>query len=164
MESSKTVGVAYMDPILAKQREDVAKMRTSLLACDADPRNATNALKHITVLQVYHQVSRIIRYTELMDKLEQILYASIEIRIDNLDEESLMTMTTLMTLQERLQKSIIESNKLLQPYLDMTAYIESNSSDIVDEREPGEVVQLNAAKREKLRTAANKVLKELNIG
>ena len=46
----------------------------------------------------------------------------------------------------------------------MTAYIESNSSDIVDEREPGEVVQLNAAKREKLRTAANKVLKELNIG
>ena len=152
-----------MDPILRKQKEDVCKMRTALLSASADPRLTSNAIKQVTVLQVYHQLTRIIRYTELIDKLEEKLYSSIEYTIDTMDETSMLTWRTLISIQERLQKLIIESNKVFAPFLDMNAYVESVSS-ADNEVVPSKTIGLDASKREKLRASARHVLEELNVG
>lgn len=107
------------DPILAKQREDVARMRTSLLCCNDDPTSSTQALQNITVLRVYHQVSRIIRYLDMMDKLEAKLYEAIDFQLDTLDTTDTITLRMLLSIQENLQKTMIESHKILQPYLNI---------------------------------------------
>ena len=75
MAGVKTVdgSIQSIDPLISKQKEDVAKMRASLLCCNDDPYAATQAMKSITVLRVYHQMSRIIRYLEMMDKIEDKL-------------------------------------------------------------------------------------------
>lgn len=157
--------VGTVDPLIAKQREDVARMRTSLLACDANPQLASTALKNVTVLQVYHQISRIIRYTELCDKLEAKLYESMDSMIDRLDTDSNLTINALLNAQERLQKLMIESNKMLAPFLDMTSYIESVRVDAASEdNAPKATIALDATRREKLRNSAKQVLLELNVG
>lgn len=107
------------DPILAKQREDVTRMRTSLLCCNDNPTSSTQALQNITVLRVYHQVSRIIRYLDMMDKLEAKLYEAIDFQLDTLDTTDMMTLRLLLSIQENLQKTMIESHKILQPYLNI---------------------------------------------
>ena len=149
-----------LDPIYAKQKQDVAKMRTSLLACDLDPKLATTSLKSIAVLRVYHQVSRIIQYTELMDKLEAKLYQAIDHQIDNMDIDRPTTWMTLLNIQERLQKNMIESQKLLQPFMDLTEFTCVEN----DNNAPTTTISLDANKREKLRTSARAVLQELNVG
>jgi hypothetical protein len=157
--------VGTVDPLIAKQREDVARMRTSLLACDANPQLASTALKNVTVLQVYHQISRIIRYTELCDKLESKLYESMDSLIDRLDTDSNLTINALLNAQERLQKLMIESNKMLAPFLDMTSYIESvRVDDASEDNAPKATIALDATRREKLRNSAKQVLLELNVG
>lgn len=148
------------DPLHAKQREDVAKMRASLLACNVDPSLARTAVNNIAVLRVYHQITRIIRYTELMDKLEDKLYESIDNTIDRLNPESQSTWMMLMNIQERLQKTMIESQKMLAPLkdlveMDLTLDTESsyaqNTKSILD-----------ASARDNIRTKANAILVELN--
>lgn len=157
--------VGTVDPLIAKQREDVARMRTSLLACDTNPQLASTALKNVTVLQVYHQISRIIRYTELCDKLEAKLYESMDSMIDRLDTDSNLTINALLNAQERLQKLMIESNKMLAPFLDMTSYIESvRVNDASEDNAPKATIALDATRREKLRNSAKQVLLELNVG
>lgn len=157
--------VGTVDPLIAKQREDVERMRTSLLACDANPQLASTALKNVTVLQVYHQISRIIRYTELCDKLESKLYESMDSLIDRLDTDSNLTVNALLNAQERLQKLMIESNKMLAPFLDMTSYIESvRVDDASEDNAPKATIALDATRREKLRNSAKQVLLELNVG
>ena len=105
MGDFKTVedSVRIHDPLLRKQKEDVAKMRASLLSCSDDPTSSTTALKNITVLRVYHQISRIIRYLEMMDKIEDKLYESIDYQLDNLNTSNPVTWMQLLTLQERMQ-------------------------------------------------------------
>ena len=147
MADFKTVGESssFNDPLLRKQRKDIANMRSALLTSDIDPKYATAALKNVTVLHVYHQMSRIIRYTELCDKLEEKLYDSVNRLIDRSDPDSIMTMNMLLNVQERMQKLLIESI----------------DSSVIDE-DPERVGKLDATKRENLRNAANKVLLELN--
>lgn len=166
MVDFKTVEDSFnMDPLIVKQRQDVARMRTALLTCDANPQLATTALKNVTVLQVYHQLSRIIRYTELMDKLEDKLYSTLNNVIDTMDDQSNFTLNALLNVQERLQKLMIESNKMISPFLDMTAYIESiNVEDSSEEESPRATINLDATRREKLRSSAQAVLKQLNVG
>lgn len=119
-----------VDPMVAKQKEDIAKMRTSLLSCtDENGIPTLRAIQNITVMRVYHQLTRIIKYTELMDKLEDKLYASIEYQIDNANVGDVNTLTLLIGVQEKLQKAMIESHKLLQPYLDLQGF---NVVDLVD--------------------------------
>lgn len=150
------------DPILAKQQEDVAKMRTSLLACSNSPSLAKNALQNIAVLQIYHQVSRIIRYLDMMDKLEDKLYQSIEYAVDRANPQSSSTWLMLSSIQEKLQRSMIESNKLMEQYLDL------HNLRLFDLAEPEEDTSLtgNAAllsneSRDLVRRNAQKVLLEL---
>ena len=135
-------------------------MRASLLACNVDPSLARTAVNNIAVLRVYHQITRIIRYTELMDKLEDKLYESIDNTIDRLNPESQSTWMMLMNIQERLQKTMIESQKMLAPLkdlveMDLTLDTESsyaqNTKSILD-----------ASARDNIRTKANAILVELN--
>lgn len=152
------------DALISKQREDVAKMRTSLLVCSTNSKLASRSLKNITVLQIFHQISRIIRYTEICDKLEAKLYSNIDSIVDNSDDQSIMTLNLLLNMQERLQKLMIESNKMLAPFLDMTAYIDSVNFDSDESDEVHTTINLDSTKREKLRNSAKQVLLELNVG
>ena len=163
----ETVGSAEIrvtDALYSKQREDVAKMRASLLACSDDPVTSTKALQNITVLRVYHQVARIIRYLETMDKIEDKLYESIDYRLDNMNIQNPTAWMTLASMQEQLQKSIIESHKLLQPYLNVEEFslqslMPVSSSSAV---ESGETAILSKSSRDKLRQSAQQVLAALN--
>lgn len=158
--------VDSLNPLYAKQKEDVARMRAALLSCSStnlSSSTAKMALKNITAMRIYHQIARIIKYLELMDKLEDKLYRSLENTIESMDENSIATWTLLLKAQESLQKQMIESHKLLQPYLDL------QSLDIIDmipdqDKDTSNVTSslISADSREKLRNAANMVLNSIN--
>lgn len=162
MKDVKTVDspLTIQDPLIAKQKEDVAKMRASLLCCSDDPFTATQAMKNITVLRVYHQISRIIKYIEMMDKIEDKLYESIDIQLDNFDAHNPVTWMTLLTMQERLQKNLIDSHKLLEPYLKQMKDIEEFVvvSERVIDSEYSDSNLISKESREKLRSSAQQVL------
>ena len=164
MDDLKTVeDFNPVDQLRSKQKEDVAKMRASLLSCTADPSTAQQSLQNIAVMRIYHQISRIIRYTELMDKLEEKLYDSIEHTIDTSDPARTTTWLQLMKIQETLQKNMIESHKLLQPYLDLKSY---SIMDLAPQQETpsASAVILDADSREKIRSSAQAVLLQLSSG
>ena len=84
-ETVEDISKSQTNILREKQKQDVAAMRTSLLASHMDPSLTTTSMKNIAVLRVYHQMNRIIQYTELMDKLEAKLYEALEYQIDNAD-------------------------------------------------------------------------------
>ena len=161
MDEAKTVSSGMVD-IYARQCEDVASMRTSLLAFDrTDPLAAKKAIQNITVLRVYHQISRIIRYTEVMDKLEDKMYNSIDHTLDEMDEYDENTWVRLVQLQERLQRSMIASHELLQHYLDFeTLSVVDVHQNVAPEASFGSVVA-DQSSREKIRDSALQVIAEL---
>ena len=160
----ETVDVEYeFDDIYAKQKEDVQRMRASLLACN--PESSTQlrtAINNITAMRIYHQLARIIRYTEIMDEIEQKTYSNIRNAL-NVNSSDPNTLIMLLKAQEQLQKSMIESHKLLQPYLDISSfdilsYVEEakQSSDISPN-----VKILDSSSRDKIRVAAGNALLQL---
>ena len=155
-----------LDPLYKAQKEGVARMRTSLLSCLNDDSGAitSRAINNITVLRIYHQIARIIKYLDLMDKLEDKLYESIEHNIDNMKPDDISTMEILLDVQTKLQKSMIESHKLLQPYMDL------QDMSIVDlmavqadasETASGEMSLLPSESRDRIRNSAQSVLEAL---
>lgn len=148
------------DPLDIARREDVAKMRASLLACSMDPSTTIESLKNITVLRVLHQVARIIKYLDLMDRLEAKLYESIERRIDTLDEANPSTYMQLIALQRSLQDNMIESHKLLQPYLNVSEY-GLDDLVVVAESASAEESVMSRESRDKLRSSAKQILDAL---
>lgn len=155
---------SIQDPLISKQREDVSRMRASLLACEGDIRNTTYALQSITVLRVYHQVARIIRYLDMMDKLELKLYEHIDYQIDHSELGSSKDLFMLLELQERLQKSLIESHKILQPYLNIDELNLNNmiASTSVEQDVDNKLGVLPKSSRDKLRLSAQQVLLALD--
>lgn len=154
------------NPLIAKQKEDVAKMRTSLLSCSKENGVSTmRAIQDITVMRVYHQLTRIIRYTEMMDKLEDKMYAALDYQIDNADITSVSTLESLMNIQTQLQKSMIESHKLLQPYMDLQDF---NVVDLVPDTNsddnPITKTLITSESRDKIRYAAKGVIDILVAG
>lgn len=154
------------NPIVAKQKEDVAKMRTSLLSCSKDSGVSTmRAIQDITVMRVYHQLTRIIRYTEMMDKLEAKLYEAMDYQIDNADITHLGTLEMLMQIQANLQKSMIESHKLLQPYMDLQSFnVVDLVQDTSSEDNPITKTLMTSESRDKIRYAAQNVIEILQTG
>lgn len=152
-----------VNPLYKRQREDVAKMRTSLLSCTDDSVMPTRqAIQRITVLRVYHQITRIIRYLEIMDKLEDKMYAAIDYEIENSEISDSDTWVKLMAIQEKLQKSMIESHKMLQPYLDITEFsVVDLTQDSGDEKQE---ILMSPEKRDNLRMVAQSVLEEIMAG
>lgn len=159
-----TSDAEILDPLYMKQQQDVAAMRSSLLAFNSgDPNSARSAIQKITAMRFYHQLSRIIRYTDMMDKIEAKLYESIDRSLERMNSDSPATWMQLLGIQERLQKSMIESQKLLQPYLDL------ESLSFVDAPQPAQEVSFGAMimeqeSRDKLRQSAQAVLAAISEG
>ena len=121
-----TLDDSLVDPLLKEQKAQAEQMRSALLSCKKnDITSAKIALQNIAVLQVYHQVSRIIRYTEMMDRLEDKLYDSIDMNLAEMDECDPNTMLVLLKVQSQLQESMVLSQKLLEPYMNIN--LESGS-------------------------------------
>lgn len=166
MDDLKTFEGVLPDPLYEKQKEGVARMRSSLLSCSADPSLAKVAMQNVAVLRLYHQVARIIRYLDLMDKLEDKLYSSIEYTVDKMNPESQSTWMMLLSIQEKLQKNMIESQKLLAPVQDLIDAANTELFSVVESSTPAVpgTLTLDASTREKLRLSAQTVIRQLNVG
>lgn len=166
MSDSKTVGVSFSNNALRTiQNEDVSRMRTSLLSCSVEnPASLKTALNQITVLRIHHQISRIIKYLDLMDELEDKLYQSIEHTISVSDEANPSTWMMLLKIQERMQQLMIDSHKLLQPYLDLDMISITDLMPTTSEVETNNTILMSAESREKIRNNAQAALIALSAG
>lgn len=153
--------VTPSDPLIAKQKKDVAEMRASLLCCGDDPYTTKAALQKITILRIYHQMSKVIRFLEMMDKIEAKLYESLDYTLESMDVESPTSWLVLMKMQNQLQDNMIESHKMLQPYLDMLNSAE-NFVDVYEQEQIPENSILSQDSRDRLRIAAQSVLENLD--
>lgn len=172
-ESSETLGsdILWANTLFREQKEQVENMRSALMECDkSDPLSVRVTLQNIKTLRIYHQIIRIIRYTEEMDKIEQVLYQAIDSTLDHASDfissgdrnECFSAMKILVDLQEKLQKSMIDSQKLLDPYLNIKemTYIEVPAEiNAQDDMISGQVIDQNSRKR--LREGAQEVLNAL---
>lgn len=163
MDDAKTVGHSNSLSLLAAQSNDVSNMRATLLSFNkSDPQAAVKAIKNVTILRVYHQLERIVRYTEMMDKIEDKMYQSIEMKLQNADPDDEDLWLTLIPMQERLQRMMVESHKLLEPYLDIEAL---SSLEIPEQADPAASFTsmiLDQEAREKVRTSVQTILAELD--
>jgi hypothetical protein len=150
-----------VDPLTAKQKAHTDEMRSALLSCNFGDITSTKAtMQYITLRRVIHQIERIIKYTEMMDRLEDKLYASIDANLAQMDEFDPTTMTLLAKMQETLQENMIASQKLLQPYLEMdiSAYMPAQSEDTQNSFMANIIPQ---ASRTTIRNGAQALLTEL---
>jgi hypothetical protein len=146
-----------------EQVRDVSAMRSSLLQFDkTDPAAARKAVQNVTLLRFYHQLERIVRYTEMIDKIEDKMYQSIELKLENSDPDDEDLWLTLIPMQERLQKMMIESHKLLEPYLspEMLAPLEIEKED--DPSASFTSMLLDQESREKVRTGVQQLMEIIN--
>lgn len=159
--------VVLSNPLIAKQKEDVAKMRTSLLSCNEESgMTVSRAIQDITVMRVYHQLTRIVKFTEMMDKLEDKLYEAIDYQIDNCDITENQTLITLLGIQEKLQKSMIESQKLLDPYLNMQLFNVVDLAPTATDTSDNPITKqlISSESRDKIRYSARSVIEMLATG
>ena len=153
--------VAQRDPLSSLRKESTERMKAALLACSLDdPKSAASAIQQVTILRVSHQVARIVQFLDMMDKIEDKLYESLDATILSADVYDSSTFKQLLVIQEQLQKTIIESNKLLQPYLNMEQY--PVFENVVEEIQvDASVLELTTTKRNALRENAGAILAEL---
>lgn len=148
------------DTLAVQQQSDVSAMRSALLNCDrGDAASVSFALQTIFSMRVFHHLSRLIKYTEHMDKIEQKMYESMDRFMDNLDETDTSAWLALITAQEQLQRIMMNSQKLLEPYSNVSLYVpeqpveDSFGNGILDQTE-----------RKKLRESAQLILDTLKEG
>lgn len=123
----KTVGgvpedtsLSIVDPLLVAQKDKVDSMRSAYMALNYnDLTDAKRTIQSVTVMRIYHQVGRIIHFTEVMDQLEDKIYDSILMNIGGMDSADPATMLMLLKVQSDLQNTMIQSQQLIKPYLDM---------------------------------------------
>ena len=160
-DSSIETTDTLVDPLLKEQKQQAEQMRSALLNCKKnDITSAKIALQNIAVLQVYHQVSRIIRYTELMDRLEDKLYDSIDMSLAEMDECDPNTMLVLLKVQSQLQESMVMSQKLLEPYMNIDLEAIAPPVDITEETSFGAAI-IPKESRNVIRNGAQALLTEL---
>ena len=158
--SEENTDLSSADPLLKEQKLQVDQMRSTLLSFNkADPNSAKRAMQNITVLRIYHQVTRIIKFTEMMDLLEDKLYAAMIENMAQMDNADPMTMMTLLKVQEQLQETMIQSQLLIKPYLDMD--IESIAPQPELEETSIGVAIISQESRNNIRTGAQALLTEL---
>ena len=156
-----TLDDSLVDPLLREQQAQATQMRDALLSCKKnDITSAKIALQNIAVLQVYHQVARIIRYTEVMDRLEDKLYASIDANLAQMDEFDPATMMMLVKIQGDLQKSMVMSQELLKPYLDIDLASIAPPTEVNEETSFGAAI-IPKESRNIIRNGAQALLTEL---
>ena len=164
MSEVKTVDSTTSLDLFVEQSRDVSNMRSSLLNFNkSDPNAARKAIQNITILRVYHQLERIVRYTEMMDKIEDRIYQSIDLKLANSDPDDEDFYFTLIPIMERLQKAMIESHKLLEPYLEMEKL--SALEVPVQDDDPATsftAMLLDQGSREKVRTGVQELMAIIN--
>ena len=161
---SKTVTATTSLDLLSEQTKDVENMRRALVSFDKTDANAARkAIQNVTLLRVYHQLERIVRYTDLIDKLEDRIYQSIDMKLANSDPDDEDLYFTLIPIQERLQKMMIESHKLLEPYLAMEqlAALEVPQQE-ADPANSFASMLLEQESREKVRTGVQELMSIIN--
>lgn len=128
---------------------------------DSSSKTATAALQQIAVMRIYHQVSRVIKYLDLMDKLEDKLYESIEASMDNMTAANPSTWAMLLRIQTQLQNNMVQSQKLLEPYMNMDTF---NIPDFASDKEyiDADAKLIPQESREKIRNTAQAILTELS--
>jgi len=160
-DSSIETTDTLVDPLLKEQKQQAEQMRSALLNCKKNDINSAKvALQNIAVLQVYHQVSRIIRYTEMMDRLEDKLYDSIDMNLAEMDECDPNTMLVLLKVQSQLQESMVLSQKLLEPYMNIDLEAIAPPVDITEETSFGAAI-IPKESRNVIRNGAQALLTEL---
>lgn len=158
--SDENTDLSSADPLLEEQKAQVDQMRSTLLSFNkADPNSAKRAMQNITVLRIYHQVTRIIKFTEMMDLLEDKLYETMIENMTEMDTSDPMTLMTLLKVQEQLQNTMIQSQLLIKPYLDMD--IESIAPPPELEETSIGVAIISQESRNNIRTGAQALLTEL---
>ena len=150
------------DPLTVVQNESISRMRNALLSLSIeDSTSVKTTIQQITVLRIYHQLVRIVKYLDIMDKLEDKLYESIDAQLMTMDVYDSSTMQELLLVQASLQKSMIESHKLLQPYLEIENL--SIGELMPDTTTDAKTSIIPETSREKLRIAAQTLLSELDV-
>ena len=149
--------------LYAAQCNDVEAMRKQILSFNQnDPAAARKAIQNVTLLRVYHQLKRIIRFTEMLDKLEDRIYQSIDAKLDNSDPDDDSMWLTLIPIQERLMKSMIESHKLLEPYLKMEQLSALEVPQTDDPAKSFTSMIMEQESRERIRTGVQSLLNVIN--
>lgn len=160
-EETVVVEDSLVNPLLREQTEQAAQMRDALLRCrTSDITTAKGALQSIAVLQIYHQVARIIRFIEVMDRLEDKLYASIDANLSQMDEFDPATMLMLTKVQGDLQKSMVLSQEMLKPYMDIDLAAIAPPRDATEDLSFGATI-LPKESRNAIRNGAQAFLTEL---
>ena len=150
-----------VDPLLFEQQEQVHLMRSALLTCRTSSiSTAKGALQNIAVLQVYHQVARIIRFIERMDRLEDKLYDSMDMCISGMDSADPATLLMLVKVQGDLQKTMLLSQEMLKPYMDIDLESLAPMKDVTEDT-PFGVAIIPKESRTAIRNGAQALLTEL---
>lgn len=145
------------DTLAVQQQSDISAMRSALLNCDrGDASSVSFALQTIFSMRIFHQLSRIIKYTEHMDKIEQKMYESMDRYMDSMDETDTSSWALLLNAQEQLQRIMMNSQKLLEPYSNVSLYIPEQP--VEDSFGDG---LLDQTERKKLRESAQLILDTL---
>lgn len=97
-----------------------------------------------------------------MDKLEDKLYQSMETAIDCTDVRDPNSWARLLKMQERLQQCMIESHKLLQPYLDIEDLSIADLIPTTEDLSTNNTLYMTAESRESLRNNAQALLTSLS--
>lgn len=162
-DEAKTVSSETSLHLYNEQVRDVDNMRHSLLSFDkTDPAAARKAIQNVTLLRVYHQLERIVRYTEMIDKLEDRIYQSIDQKLLNADPDDEDIWFTLIPIEERLQEIMIKSHKLLEPYLSME---QLSALEVPQQEDPANSftsMLLEQESREKVRTGVQQLMDIIN--
>lgn len=169
-ETVESEDAFWANALYNKQKEQTENMRSSLLKCnESDPFSVKSTMQRILVMRIYHQITRLIRYTEEMDKIEQKLYQVIDATLDKMDagfidENASTCLSMLMTMQQKIQQCMIDSQKLLDPYLNMDtlSYMELPTEQTAsDDNVNGHILDQNS--RQKIRQGAQAALKALEL-
>lgn len=155
MDDFKTVEVSEKKPdtLRALQKKDLAEMRESLLACSQEGIDVVTQIQKITAIRVHHQMIRIIRYLDMMDRIEDKLYDCIDVALENVETDNF---AALLGIQARLQQSMIDSHKLLEPYLSIEAFEYLSQPAAVEVESNAQIMDRQS--RDRLRASAQEVL------
>lgn len=158
-----SVPTKKLDSLYEQQKQDVKSMRSALLDCNRnDAKSVKSAMRNILVMRLYHQMARIIRFTEEMDKVEDRMYKELDYQLNDEGLEGTEALVLLLNIQERMQKVMIESQKLLDPYmnLDLLSMVEVDAQDEEDDSYGAKL--LSQESRQNIRDNAQQIMNLLN--
>ena len=99
----------------------------------------------------------------MMDKIEEKLYESIDAQLDDIDIYSPTSWMMLLTVQEKLQKNMLDSQKLLEPYVQQLTTVEQYVQSTAVDQAVDDHGLLTKESRESIRSAAQLVLASLPV-